>query len=96
MFGESILAAPVVKEGATKWDVYLPTYGDTRGPTWLDGGSTTLVCNQGIRINASDQRKLKIISPICTYVCSMMKKMAALELGLTSTIKVDSESIIIY
>ena len=40
MFGESFLAAPVVKESATKWDVYLPAYKYTAGPYWLDVGST--------------------------------------------------------
>ena len=40
MFGESFLAAPVVKESATKWDVYLPAYKHTPGPYWLDVGST--------------------------------------------------------
>eukprot|EP00731_Ephydatia_muelleri_P030244 Em0021g767a len=40
MFGDSFLAAPVVNQGATKWEVYLPTYGDGLGPLWLDVGST--------------------------------------------------------
>ena len=40
MFGESFLAAPVVEQGAVKWDVYLPTNGPGLGPTWLDVGST--------------------------------------------------------
>jgi alpha-glucosidase (family GH31 glycosyl hydrolase) len=40
MFGESFLAAPVVRQGAVEWDVYLPTHGSGLGPAWLDVGST--------------------------------------------------------
>ena len=43
MFGESFLAAPVVKQGAVKWDVYLPTHGPGLGPAWVDVGSTMKV-----------------------------------------------------
>ena len=44
MFGESFLAAPVVRQGAVEWDVYLPTHGSGLGPAWLDVGSTMQVC----------------------------------------------------
>lgn len=34
MFGESLLAAPVVDRGVKEWEVYLPS--DGYGKQWLD------------------------------------------------------------
>lgn len=41
MFGESLLAAPVIEQGKTEWRVYLPSYrsSSVEGPTWIDVSS---------------------------------------------------------
>ena len=42
MFGESLLAAPVIEQGrTTNWPVYLPSYRSSsiEGPTWVDVSS---------------------------------------------------------
>lgn len=41
MFGESLLAAPVIEQEKTEWRVYLPSYrsSSVEGPTWIDVSS---------------------------------------------------------
>ena len=85
MFGPSFLAAPVVKEGATSCNVYLPSHNQKELTRWLDVGSTMKVsCAHSITYMYS------ISSLSC--VCSMMTKMDDSELASVDTIQEESKS----
>ena len=88
MFGPSFLAAPVVKEGATSCNVYLPSHNQKELTRWLDVGSTMKVSCAHTITYVHVQH---LISPL-SCVCSMMTKMDDSELASVDTIQEESKS----